>query len=508
VIIEELVKGMARELFRELTFKPWRRENEKSYLKAKRAEEKAAKNYQKPFTDYLDAEEAAQFRSFWDQHRLPLLVAFLTGMSNENLPLQEYEEHFKLWRDELNRGAHFELEWRSHYFNIQRALQGLDRSLSMAYLKTMRGYHDLDRPLLGRYRSLRSQGGQQLEKHLASAFYPKNGFSYGRSQAYRQAAPQGSIFKLVTAYAALKQRYEEIGDPEATYAQLNPLEIVDHTHKRGKELYIGYDSLGKPIPRSYKGGRIPRSSHIIGKLDLMRAIETSSNPYFSLLAGDVLNSPEDLELAARNFSYGAKTGIALPAEIAGQIPVDLATNLTGLYATAIGQHTLVVTPLQTALMLASIANGGHVMHPQIIHKQMNEPISRKEKWSISLPPSIREILLESMRRVVVKTQADSLMRLSRIYRDYPEAISDYIELKESLIGKTSTAEMMETVSLDGVYGTNLYKHVWFGGISFEDAAKEHPELVVVIYLRFGTYGKEAAPLAAQMVKKWREINGR
>ena len=32
-----------------------------------------------------------------------------------------------------------------------------------------------------------------------------------------------------------------------------------------------------------------------------------------------------------------------------------------------------------------------------------------------------------------------------------------------------------------------------------------PELIVVIHLRYGGYGKEAAPLAAQIVKKWREI---
>ena len=32
-----------------------------------------------------------------------------------------------------------------------------------------------------------------------------------------------------------------------------------------------------------------------------------------------------------------------------------------------------------------------------------------------------------------------------------------------------------------------------------------PELIVVVYLRYGGYGKEAAPIAAQIVKKWREI---
>ena len=35
---------------------------------------------------------------------------------------------------------------------------------------------------------------------------------------------------------------------------------------------------------------------------------------------------------------------------------------------------------------------------------------------------------------------------------------------------------------------------------------EHPELVVVVYLKFSDAGgKEAAPLVTQIVKKWREI---
>jgi cell division protein FtsI/penicillin-binding protein 2 len=29
--------------------------------------------------------------------------------------------------------------------------------------------------------------------------------------------------------------------------------------------------------------------------------------------------------------------------------------------------------------------------------------------------------------------------------------------------------------------------------------------VIIVYLRYGGYGKEAAPIAAQMVQKWREI---
>lgn len=505
VCIEEVVKGMAADLFREIDFRAWREKNEKGFLKEKRAEEKLASRYQKPYTDYLDAEESRMFKAFWEKYRWPLLEAFLTGNRSQDPALEAYAEHFEAWHHEIGQGAHPDIFWREKYLELQGALNELDAGLAVEYLKTMRGYRDLNRPLRGRYRPLRQKDGVQLERHLAAAFYPKQGYGYGRSQAYRQAAPQGSIFKLVTAYAALIQRYREIGDPDVSPSELNPLVMVDQTHKRGKQTYVGFDLNGNPIPRSYKGGRLPRSPNTKGKLDLLRAIEISSNPYFSLLAGDVLNSPEDLAKAAKGFSFGAKTGIALPAEIPGQVPKDLLTNRTGLYSTAIGQHTLVVTPLQTALMLSAMANGGAVLLPQIVSKHSGSRIAPQKNGDVPIPPVIRNLLIESMERVVDRTQKESLGRLSRIYRNYPEAISDYVDLKDDLVGKTSTAEILEHVSLDHLQGTNMYKHVWFGGVSFEDEAHKNAELVVVVYLRFGTYGKEAAPVAAQIVKKWREI---
>ncbi len=60
-----------------------------------------------------------------------------------------------------------------------------------------------------------------------------------------------------------------------------------------------------------------------------------------------------------------------------------------------------------------------------------------------------------------------------------------------------------------------YKHIWFGAISFEEDLTKNisnykqlwnsPELVVVVYLRFGDGGKEAAPIATQIIQKYREI---
>lgn len=535
VALTDLLKSMTKELYHEEDFKKWRQENEKHFLKEKREEEKQAHRYPKPYIDYLDAQETDMFQSFWKSHCWDILMVFLRGKESEKLA-SYYQDYFLTWHKELQAGAHQALPWREKYRTLQNAVKSLNDDLLVQYLQTMRSFKELDQPLLGKYRFLRKQNGVHLEKHLAAAFYPKNGFGYGRSQAYRQATTPGSIFKLITAYEALAQRYHKIeGQQPITFNNLNPLDMTDAIFRHGKEACVGYHADGKPIPKRYKGGRMIKSHQgSMGKLDLLRALENSSNPYFSILAGDVLKDPEDLARAARQFSYGARTGIDLPLELSGNIPNDISINRTGLYAMAIGQHTLVATPVQTAVFLSTLANGGKVLKPKIVrmtaghhsergNQKENRPViyETEVKRTVFLPTIIRDMLLEGMYRVVMKQHKESINSLSRFYHDYPEAISDYIELKDQVVGKTSTSEVMENIDLDKDLGTNLYTHVWFGGIAFKPemlGLKRNsivirdkygkPELVVVVYLRFGAFGKEAAPLAAQMIKKWHAINAR
>ena len=74
-----------------------------------------------------------------------------------------------------------------------------------------------------------------------------------------------------------------------------------------------------------------------------------------------------------------------------------------------------------------------------------------------------------------------------------------------MIGKTGTAEILFNPYINPSSTPQMYKHIWFGSIAFDSSRWEHPELVVVVYLRYGDAGKEAAPLAAQMIRKWREL---
>lgn len=536
--IHNEIKENCKKGFHKTCFAFWRKNHEKEFLKAKREWEKEAKIYPKPYLDYLDEKENELFNQFWKKYSQSLCYAALTNSLPDEKMLLPFVEYLKISSE-------------NSYTLLKEAISKLKKPQALEYLESFRSYHDLTRPLRGKYRYLRKSKEGMLEKHLAAAFYPTYGFGFSRSHAFRQATTQGSLFKIVTAYEALLQKHENA--KSETYDYLNPLEMIDKVFKIGNKTYVGTTLDGTPIPQIYKGGRIPRShAYSLGQMDLMKAFETSSNPYFSLLASDVLKNPEDLAKAAKLFSFGSKTGIDLPGEISGNVPGDLSENRTGLYAMAIGQHSLVVTPLQTAMMLASIANGGKIFKPQIVHLLAGSIPNRDESLleppysfpfqnslallgidfplfgthlkngkrnevericplihnHVPLPECIRSILLKSMHKVVLKTQSESLWSLSKLYSNHPEAISDYIDLKNQLIGKTSTAESMERIDLDEKEGVNMYTHVWFGGISFENDVNfgnHRPELVVVVYLRYGSFGKEAAPLAAQMVKKWREI---
>lgn len=536
---------ITKTVFHDHDFAHFRAENEKTFIKDKRLQEMAEKKYPRPYLDYLDEEENLQFGSLWEGNRALFLLTLLTGEG----PASPFKEELLVWRKEIEAGAHQELPWIKSYHKLKKALSKLPSSLHWDYLATLRTWKDLERPLSHPWKISKRGASQLTQRHLASSFYPLYGYGYGRSHAYRQASVQGSIFKLVTAYAALNQKWEK-------KESLNLPKLEDAYFKIGNQVYIGRTEEGKPIPQLYKGGRIPRSvSSRLGKIDLLEAIETSSNPYFALLASDVLDSPKRLIEAAERFSYGRKTGIDLPGEISGNLPKDLETNPTGLFATAIGQHTLVVTPLQTAVMLSALANEGKVLKPKISvlkagRKQskyyeeiphlakfplqeelyyagldfplLNLPLKQEEGLitpirtevmdEIFLPQKIRKILLEGMRRVVKRQSKSSLFSLSRIYRDHPGLIADFVDMKNHIIGKTSTSEARERLDLDKPDETSLYTHVWFGGIGFEEKVApmkfEKPDLVVVVYLKYGGYGNEAAPLAAEIFKKWREIKSK
>ena len=377
---------------------------------------------------------------------------------------------------------------------------------------------------------------------------------------FRQATPQGSVFKIVVAYQALLERYRNLEEKNQQLTHINPLTLIDdlkwHAKANSNEQILGFTIDGQPICRVYKGGKLPRSHPRIGKIDVVGAIEQSSNIYFSILASEHIHNPLNLIQAATEFGFGHKTGIEIPGEIAGTLPDDVTHNRTGLYSFAIGQHSLVVTPLQTAVMMSAIANRGHVLKPTIVQviagqeplRDYHDPFTcdhylfkdnlslvgidfplfssaqtetaRPQVWysapeikqSLFLPDPIRDPLIEGMHRVIAGSRGTARPEIIRALNHNPAWKKDYQDLKNQIVGKTGTAEILYKHNIDVEGAAKIHNHIWFGGAAFEPGSKEDLEeqdLVVVVYLRFSEAGgKEAAPLAVEIVKKRREIRAK
>lgn len=535
----DFTKEVIHKAFHLRVFSKWKETYGKAYLKQMRQIEKEEGKYARPYTVYLKKKENELFESFWKTHKETLISYFLHSNPDFNEELSSYYQEIDTWKKELYEGAHKALFWTSAYRRLSDFIDSLDYCEACQYLKTLRSYEALTDRLIGAYPLVK---GNEL-KHLAAAFYPRYGYGYMTHKAYQLSSAPGSIFKLVPAYASLVQRELE------GHSELNPLTLIDtHERKPGGKGFISVAKtiFGKPYPRIYKEGRLIQSARRnIGKIDLAGALAQTSNPYFSILCKDYLKEPGDLIEAAKKLGLGHPTGIDLPFESEGSLPTDLATNPSGLYAAAIGQHTVQTTPIQIAMMLCKLGTKIRVQPFIASHfvglksasnKRSNYNLSCNSnkllsKLGIDFPLFVQEDELEvcttfknvkaspfpisdSVQRALFKgmksvTQDPIGTAYPTNIHSYPKnhgAICAYRNLYTQIIGKTSTAEIIDTVCLDEDQRSRVYKNTWFGGIAYpDDSCSGQPELVVVVYLPYGAGGKDPAPIVASVIEKWREV---
>lgn len=494
IALRKAFAKLMENIFIDQDFAVWREEHFTDFLKQKREEELARKQrYPTPYVDYLVEERTRQYALFCQRY-MDSFIAFL--LSDTEIPSDDpYYRELACWRQELRSGAHPALEWREHYEFLHKRL--LQTSYDLCELfAAFREFAELKRPLYGQYPLTLTRNVEQIEQDLIASFYPLYGYGYLSAHAFGQAATLGSIFKLVSAYSVLVQH---LSSPEDLSKLLVIVDKQSLGYRCGKP-HVGFFKDGSPINSFFKGGILPGNDYSgRGYIDLISALEMSSNPYFSLLVSEYLSDPEDLCEAARLFGFGEKTGVGLPGEYAGRVPVDVAYNRSGLYATAIGQHTLVVTPLQTAVMMSTLVNGGSVYQPSLIQGEWYEgkffPETVKKKRDIFLPDPIVHLFKKGMHNVIWGQYGTTRFMRQRFA---PEQLS-------RIIGKTSTAEVIARVSLDRERGRMKLKDVWFGAIGYEDEALTLPDIVVIVYLRLGEFGRDAAPMAVRMIEKWEEI---
>ena len=158
-----------------------------------------------------------------------------------------------------------------------------------------------------------------------------------RNRAITDIMEPGSVFKTVTASALLE---EGLVTPEEQFFCEN-----------GKYHTVGRHILDDHTPH--------------GMLSFHDVIAYSSNIGTAKAAQRL--KPDVLYRYIRAFGYGQKTGIDMPGEVSGIVAPPAKWSKLSPFIIPIGQE-VGVTPLQMAVMMAVIANGGQRVQPYLVER--------------------------------------------------------------------------------------------------------------------------------------------
>lgn len=142
---------------------------------------------------------------------------------------------------------------------------------------------------------------------------------------------------------------------------------------------------------------------VYGRSSMTKVLEESINTgvmYVERLVGHAA-----FRERLRNFGFGAKTGIRLPAEHGGNLRNLDNLKSTIQFLTASFGQGITVTPLQLAMAYGALANDGILMKPQIVDRMINrdgnvEPIESEEVRRV-LSQETAKKMGEMLRSVVV-----------------------------------------------------------------------------------------------------------
>ena len=206
----------------------------------------------------------------------------------------------------------------------------------------------------------------------------------------------GSIVKPIFAAAALN---EHIIDPKTEILSTGAIKI--------------------PNPYDPENPSIFRDWTVHGLVAMREALAVSSDEYFYQIGGGY-GSQKGLGIAkldeyARRFGLAVPTGINLRGEEEGVIPTpewkikNFGENdpwrIGDTYHTAIGQYGFQITPLQAVRFAAAIANGGRLLHPQLIAS------SSPQYENVRVPNEYLQIVREGMRLAVTSTRQDATVKV-------------------------------------------------------------------------------------------------
>ncbi len=354
---------------------------------------------------------------------------------------------------------------------------------------------------------------------IVSRFIPQDYYEYLTTAEFKPLLnhaisaehPPGSVFKIITATAALNEGI------------VRPNQIIKTPGTITLQQKFFEGDVGKP--QTFYDWNWERGG--FGELEFLDCIAWSSNVCFYKVGGGYFDEiPEGVGICrlgtyARAMGFGAPTGIDLPGEADGLIPDPKWKRIfqgenwsTGdTYLASVGQGYVLATPLQLLVGASTIANGGKVVKPTILYQKLDaegrviedfhptilrditkDPVievyenpagigsCRPTGETKTVQPEVLVLVREGMRRAVLDGT------LTRPFEGFPIPAA----------GKTGSAEYCDNRAQaeNRCQPGNWPSHAW----TVAYAPFDDPEIAVVAFVYDGTEGaKVAAPIVRQIM---------
>jgi penicillin-binding protein 2 len=309
---------------------------------------------------------------------------------------------------------------------------------------------------------------QQWDSYLNDRRHPLE------NKALKGQYPPGSTFKIVTALAALE---EGVVDEQSSV-------VCTGSYTMGTKKFGCWDKKGH------------------GRVNLRRALKESCDVYFYQL-GERLGV-DRIAAYARKLGLGTPMGVGLESEKGGLIPTIAWKEkkfkkkwYSGeTLPVAIGQGYVLMTPIQLASMIATVANEGTVFRPHLVKKVVDQDGKLLKEFlpeiigTTGIKPASYQLVKEGLAAAV--NERGGTGGLARLY-----------EVK--VAGKTGTSQVVKLSDSKGYVPYQFRDHALF--VAF--APYDKPEIAVAVVIEHGMHGGgSAAPIAGRILKTYFEGKGR
>jgi cell division protein FtsI (penicillin-binding protein 3) len=251
-----------------------------------------------------------------------------------------------------------------------------------------------------------------------------------RNRAITDLFEPGSVFKIITAAAALEE--SDIDEEDMFFCEKGAYRVANH---------ILHDH--KPH----------------GWLSFSQVVQKSSNIGVTKVAQKI--GADLLYKYIKKFGFGKKSGVDLPGEITGIIKHPKHWSAVSIGAIPIGQE-VGVTVLQLACAISAIANQGRFMKPYVLKQVQDEFGSTIKQFS---PQSLSQVI-----------STETALRLKEILVGVVESGTGKLAKINGLriAGKTGTAQKLEP---DGRYSHRKFIASFVGF-----APADNPKIAVAVVI--------------------------